>query len=218
MAPVSLTDPFALIIIVIGFALGGILKGATGAGMPVIVVPVIAAFYDVQLAVTLLVIPNFITSAFQLHRYRSHELTRGFTLQFVLSGMAGATVGTLFLVSLPATTLSVLMSIIIFIYIGLRLWLPDFQVPREKAHKTAWVAGGAGGVLQGALGISAPAAVTFLNAVKLPRPNFIFTASAFFAAMCIPQFTVQLYYGLMTWQIAALGLVEIGRASCRERV
>jgi uncharacterized membrane protein YfcA len=118
-------------------------------------------------------------------------------------------VGTLFLVTLPVTTLSVMMSVIIFIYIGLRLWRPDFQIPRAVANRTAWIAGGAGGVLQGALGISAPAAITFLNAVKLPRPNFIFTASAFFASMCIPQFALQLYYGLMTWQIATLGLVAV---------
>lgn len=209
MPSISLTDPLALIVIAIGFALGGILKGATGAGMPVIVVPVIAAFYDVRLAVVILVIPNFIINVLQLYRFRAHELSRGFSLQFVLSGMSGAVVGTLILVALPTEALNILMSLIIFVYIGLRLLRPDFQISRAVADRTAWMAGGAGGVLQGALGISAPIAVTFLNAVKLPRPNFIFTASLFFAGMCIPQMALQLKYGLMTSETVVFGLIAV---------
>lgn len=209
MLPISLADPFALIVIAIGFALGGILKGATGAGMPVIVVPLIGVFYDVQTAVILLVIPNFVTNILQVYRYRMHELTRSFTLRFVLSGMFGAVVGTLFLVTLPQAALSILMSLIIFIYIGLRLGRPNFHLARDVAQRFAWLAGGTGGILQGALGISAPVAVTFLNAIKLPRPNFIFTASAFFAAMCIPQFILQLSYGLLTLQTTMIGFLAV---------
>ena len=36
------------IIIVFSFVLAGILKGATGAGAPIITIPVISAFYDVR--------------------------------------------------------------------------------------------------------------------------------------------------------------------------
>ena len=51
MPDISLADPWALFAIALALALGGILKGATGAGMPVIAVPVIASIYGVQLAV-----------------------------------------------------------------------------------------------------------------------------------------------------------------------
>ncbi len=37
-------DPIIIIAILVAFALGGILKGATGARAPIITIPVIAAF------------------------------------------------------------------------------------------------------------------------------------------------------------------------------
>lgn len=209
MIDVSITDPVALIVIAIGLAMGGILKGATGAGMPVIAVPVIAAFYDIRLAVIIIIIPNFAINLQQLWRYRRDAGSRRVTAQLVVGGMIGAVVGTITLVSLPQTSLMLLMAAIILIYIALRLARPSFQIPLPIAERTAWIAGGLGGILQGALGISSPAAITFLSALKLPRPNFIFSASAFFAAMCIPQAIVATHYGLIDKQIALLGLISI---------
>ena len=43
------SDPIIIIAILVAFSLGGILKGATGAGAPIITIPVIAAFYDVRI-------------------------------------------------------------------------------------------------------------------------------------------------------------------------
>ena len=37
-------DPITIFAILVAFALGGTLKGATGAGAPIITIPVIAAF------------------------------------------------------------------------------------------------------------------------------------------------------------------------------
>jgi len=207
MQDITLTDPVSLGIIALGLAMGGILKGATGAGMPVITVPLIAAFYDVKLAVVIIVIPNFFVNMWQLYRYRTQGQASAITVPMVVAGMVGAVFGTVVLVTLPVDLLNLAMAGIIIIYISLRLLRPSFHITPRQARKTAWIAGGIGGILQGALGISSPAAITFLSAVRLPRPEFIFAASAFFAAMCVPQFIVQLAYGLITWQIAALGVL-----------
>lgn len=209
MMDAAITDPVALVVIALGLAMGGILKGATGAGMPVIAVPVIAVFSDIRLAVVIIVIPNFIINLQQLWRYRHDTGTHGLTVQMVVGGMGGAVLGTMALVSLPQTALMLLMAAVILVYIGLRLARPDFRISPELAHRTAWMVGGVGGVLQGALGISSPAAITFLSALKLPRPNFISTASAFFSAMCVPQVIVATGYGLIDARIALLGLVAI---------
>lgn len=206
---IDYSDPIAIIVILVGLAMGGILKGATGAGMPVIAVPVIAAFYDVRLAVIIIVIPNFFINASQVHKYRDTETSRSLTMQMVVFGMIGAILGTFFLVSLPANILHIAMAAVIFTYIALRLLRPDFKISQKLADKTAWIAGTIGGILQGALGISSPAAITFLSALKLPRPNFIFTASAFFAAMCIPQFILLTSYGLITLPLAIIGLLAV---------
>ena len=51
-------DPITIFAILAAFALGGTLKGATGAGAPIMTIPVIAAFYDVRIAVIIMVLPN----------------------------------------------------------------------------------------------------------------------------------------------------------------
>ena len=61
------SDPLIIIAILVAFSLGGILKGATGAGAPIITIPVIAAFYDVRIAVIIMVIPNLLTNIGQLY-------------------------------------------------------------------------------------------------------------------------------------------------------
>ena len=55
-------DFFSFAAIFLAFALGGILKGATGAGTPVIAIPVLTIFFDVQLAVIIMVMPNLISN------------------------------------------------------------------------------------------------------------------------------------------------------------
>ena len=95
------SDPVIIVAILIAFALGGILKGATGAGAPIVTIPVIAAFYDVRIAVIIMVIPNLLTNIGQLYQFRKTILPRFFTISFALGGGIGAFLGTILLVNLP---------------------------------------------------------------------------------------------------------------------
>ncbi len=209
MSPeISFTDPWGVFAIVVALGLGGILKGVTGAGVPLIAVPIIAAFYDIKVAVALLVIPNLMTNIWQGIRYRAHPLEKGFAIKFGICGALGAGLGTIMLAYLPSSALGLAIAIIIFIYVTLRLVLPNLQLPITHARRLLWPAGVFGGVLQGAVGISAPIAVTFLNAMRIPRSNFVFTISIFFGAMCLAQFPAQIAYGLMNWNIALFGLLS----------
>jgi uncharacterized membrane protein YfcA len=53
-------EPENLALIALALALGGILKGATGAGAPHLAVPVLVVLRDVQFAVAVFVMPNII--------------------------------------------------------------------------------------------------------------------------------------------------------------
>ena len=54
-------DLQTLIIVGLAFAIGGVIKGATGAGAPLIAVPVMTSFFDIRFAVAVFVLPNLIT-------------------------------------------------------------------------------------------------------------------------------------------------------------
>ena len=177
--------------------------------MPVIAIPFIAAFYDVRFAVALMVIPNFVTNLWQIKNYRIHDLDNNLATTFAISGIVGAGIGTLLLAYLPMTLLELLIAFIVFMYIILKFRSPEFHLPMHTILKWAGPSGTCAGVLQGAIGLSAPIAITFLHAARLPRPTFIYVVSLFFAGMCIIQLPLQAILGLMTWEIATLSIIAL---------
>ena len=187
-------DPIIIIAILVAFALGGILKGATGAGAPIITIPVIAAFYDVRVAVVIMVIPNLLTNIGQLYQFRKTIMPRFFTVSFALGGGLGALLGTILLANLSIKTLTLAVAFIIFIYISLKLIIPTWKLNYTKAKKLVFIMGAGGGVLQGAAGLSAPISLTFLNSMKLERNQFIPTISVYFGVMSLFQMPALYFY------------------------
>lgn len=206
---ISLTDPWALAAVVVAMMLGGILKGATGAGLPVIAVPVLASLYSVQIAVAVMVFPNLITNLRQVWKFRAAPIDPTFVRILAITGAIGAGLGTLVLAWVEPFYVQSVMIVIIVTYIGLRLARFNMHLQMSTAQRLVGPAGLIGGILQGSVGISAPAAVTFLNAIRLERTTFIFTVSSFFAATCVIQLPLQISYGIMTVNTALLGLFAL---------
>lgn len=195
--PLSSSLVLEILLVALCLASGGVLKGATGAGAPILAVPAMAALFDVRFAVMVMVLPNLTTNCWQGYRYRSHMPDRAFVLLMLAGGMTGVAVGTLALKALSSDTLSVVMALAVFFYIALRLSRPDWQLHMKLARKLAVPAGLAAGILQGAAGLSAPVSLTFLNALRLERPAYIATASVFFACFTFVQLVTAAGNGLL---------------------
>lgn len=202
-------DPFAYAAIFVALALGGTLKGAVGMGAPLIAVPVIASFVDVRFAVVLLVLPNLCTNSWQLWKYRGHHPKGGLGLRFALSGAGGAVIGSIVLANTSPEILSRLVAFTVLAYIGLRVARPGFQLAFDRGLRLSWPLGAVAGFMQGAGGISAPVSVSFLNALKLDRLQFIPTISLFFATMSLVQAPTLAWYGLLDWNLAFLGIFAV---------
>jgi uncharacterized protein len=203
------TSPLALLAIFLAFALGGILKGATGAGSPVIAVPVMTAFFDVKLAVAVMIVPNLLTNLMQLWKYRHRRLQGPLPWRFACGGAVGAMLGTWLLVSLPINVLSLLVSGGVVAYIALRFARPDFSLPMGLAQRISLPTGLLAGILQGASGLSAPVSITFLNAIRLERMLFISTISLFFAMMSAAQLPSLVAFGVVTPTTFVLSLAAM---------
>jgi len=201
-------DTITIIAILVAFALGGILKGATGAGAPIVTIPVIAAFYDVRIAVIIMVIPNLLTNIGQLYQFRKTILPSFFTVSFAIGGGIGAFIGTILLANLSIKILTLSVAFIVIIYILLKLIVPSWKLIYEKATKLVFIMGTAGGVLQGTAGLSAPISITFLNAMKLERNQFIPTISVYFGVMSIFQMPTLYYYDFLNFEIIAVSLIS----------
>ena len=202
------SDPVIIIAIFIAFALGGILKGATGAGAPIVTIPVMAAFYDVRIAVIIMVIPNLLTNIGQLYQFRKTILPRFFTISFALGGGIGAFLGTILLVNLPIKILTLSVACIVIIYILLKLIVPSWKLNYIKAKKLVFLMGAGGGILQGSAGLSAPISITFLNSMKLERNQFIPTISVYFGVMSIFQMPTLYYYDFLNLETIIMSCIS----------
>ncbi|TYB85170.1 sulfite exporter TauE/SafE family protein [Oceaniovalibus sp. ACAM 378] len=202
-------DPWPLAAVLLALVLGGMLKGATGAGAPVISVPVLAAVFDIRIAIVIMATPNLLTNIWQMWQFRGHGIGRAFTLGFAIAGAVGATLGTVILASLPLEALQLSTALVVIAYIALRLIRPDLSLLRTTADRIVLPMGFAAGILQGAAGVSAPISVSFLNAMRLSRPAFIATISAFFVVMSVVQVPVLFAYDLMTWQLFGVGALAL---------
>ena len=202
------SDPIIIIAILVAFSLGGILKGATGAGAPIITIPVIAAFYDVRIAVIIMVIPNLLTNIGQLYQFRKTILPKFFTLSFAIGGGIGAFLGTILLVNLSIKILTLSVAFIVIVYILLKLIVPSWKLTYEKAKKLVFLMGSLGGVLQGTAGLSAPISITFLNSMKLERNQFIPTISVYFGVMSIFQMPTLYYYNFLNLEIILVSCIS----------
>ena len=202
------SDPVIIVAIFIAFALGGILKGATGAGAPIVTIPVMAAFYDVRIAVIIMVIPNLLTNIGQLYQFRKTILPRFFTISFALGGGIGAFLGTILLVNLPIKILTLSVASIVIIYILLKLIVPSWKLNYIKAKKLVFLMGAGGGILQGSAGLSAPISITFLNSMKLERNQFIPTISVYFGVMSIFQMPTLYFYDFLNLETIIMSCIS----------
>ena len=62
MTGLELPDPIVMLTVAAALSVGGVIKGITGAGAPLLAIPVIAAFHDIRLAVAVMILPNIITN------------------------------------------------------------------------------------------------------------------------------------------------------------
>lgn len=193
----------------LGLALGGVLKGAVGAGAPLLAVPILSMLYDVPLAVAIFTLPNLMSNTWQSWHFRAHQVTPGLTWGFALAGAAGAAVGSAMLVGLPSDLLLLGVAGAVFLYIGFRLARPHWALDLALATRLAAPAGFAGGILQGVVGISAPASLAFLNAIRMEREAFIATISIFFVAMSLVQIPLLSAWGVLTPSRALLSAAAI---------
>jgi uncharacterized membrane protein YfcA len=189
--------PEIILIVAIGFLLGGILKGATGFGAPMIAVPLLAAAVDVRFAVVVFSLPNLVPNLWQTWAYRKTILPRPFLLRFVGAGMVGSVVGTMILSVARTDILMLVVAGVVFLYIGLRIGRPHWRLAYEPARKWAWIPGLLAGISQTAAGLSAPISITYLNAMRLERLTFMPTISCFFAGLGVVQIPMLVGMGFL---------------------
>lgn len=108
----------------------------------------------------------------------------------------GVGLGSVMLARLASDVLERIAAGTIVLYVALRLAKPHWRLPLAAANRLSVPVGTVAGVMQGASGLSAPVSITFLNALRPTREEFIATIWIFFVAISAVQFVTQWMLGL----------------------
>lgn len=190
-----------LVVIVAAIALGAFVKGATGSGLPMIAIPVMAAFLGVERAVVLMAIPGVVSNTWLLcvHRQRLPDTRDLPTL--LLTGIVGAVTGTWLLKTLDPRVLSLVLSAVVVGYVLTFVTRPGFRLRPELTRYLSAPVGGAAGALQGATGISGPLLATYLHAYRLERAVYVVSITTLYLVFSVAQ----------VFSLAGLGLYSPAR-------
>ena len=98
-----------LILIVVALGAGAIAKGATGMGLPLIAMPVMASAFGLQHAISIMTLPLLVTNIWQVWRLRGEAASPSlrFLVPMIIGGIAGVVAGTWALVEIDERILRI---------------------------------------------------------------------------------------------------------------
>jgi uncharacterized protein len=215
-------ESLALSALAIG--LGGLVKGATGFGLPLVAVPILASFLGVPHAIAVMMVPILVTNAWQIWTFRLARRNTGFLPVFLAAGTVGVVVGTWVLAVTPGPALMATLGVMLVLYVALALSKPTFQLKERAIRWLSPPMGVAAGILQGMTGIGAPVGGTFIHAMRLGRERHVFAVSAMFLTFGTVQTIALAFAGILTWSrllegafalLPAMAMMPLGAAIAR---
>jgi len=202
-------DFSTILILFLAFALGGIVKGATGAGSPIIAIPVLTIFFDAKLAVAVMAVPNLFSNIYQIKQFKNSIDDTKFSIRFGVFGAIGCLAGSIFFVFTSTRLIELLVAAVTILYVVFSLIKNSKKMSQKLADQLVFVFGIMGGFVQGTCGVSAPIALAYLNAIGMKRSEFIFTISCFFGAMAAIQLLSLSLLNFYTSKYLLIGIISI---------
>lgn len=191
------------------FLLAGTIKGTLGIGLPVTAVGLLTLVGDARLAVTLAIMPIFVTNVWQVFRTGGivRPLKKYWRVAIPMVALLYATA--LFATSVSTEVFSILLGVVIVVFSVLNLTTPTPEIPQNWDRPAQVVAGTLAGIFGGLTAIWAPPLVIYFLSNRLQKIEFINTIGAMFFVGSIPLMIGYVQNGLLWGQtgLASLALV-----------
>lgn len=192
-----------LIIVLAAVVVGATIKAITGMGLPLIVIPVAALFVDLEDAVVVIALPNVLANGVLATRERAQWPGTRDLPTLLVSGVAGAVIGTLVFVSVPEQPLVVALIVAIVGYVTLFFAHPDLRTSPARSKRLAPAVGTIAGMFQGAIGISGPIVGSWIHSYRLERGAHILSVTVLFCLTGTTQLAILIIDGELSGRVAA---------------
>ena len=191
------------IIALFAVVLGGIIRGFTGFGAALVIVPIVALVYDPKTAVVLHALIE-IPGIMQLLPDGIRDCERKTVVPMLLGVLVAVPAGMYFLVALDADIMRVAMSVSVLAMIG--LLATGWQYKNTVSPAVAASGGLIGGFFQGATGVGGPPIVALLmskgDAPRRTRGNILIMMGS----LLVFAMPAQYFYGLFYAEVVVLSM------------
>jgi uncharacterized protein len=163
----------ALVALVAVFVFGGVVKGVTGVGLPLVLVPLATQFVQVPVAVALVSVSMVVTNVVQsLEGGHTGKAVRHL-LPILIPLVMGSMLGTHLLISIDQRRLRLIVGIAFLFLAMLLLCLPRVRISPHTARWSAPFVGLGAGVLGGMSAIFGPPMIAYLVSSGVDPDTFV---------------------------------------------
>lgn len=187
----------SLIIMFIALAAGSFVKGIAGIGLPLIAIPVMAGFMDVDRAVAIMVVPGILINVYLLWTYRRHAVNFASLPLMIGVGVVGIIIGAWILSRTPEAYLLSFMALWLGGYLTSMLIKTPYGLPESIMKHTPAIVVGFAGIVQGAIGTAGPVLAPYIHSLNLKHPQFQFVISVLFQIFAIAQLFAFIWFGML---------------------
>jgi uncharacterized membrane protein YfcA len=209
----------ALLFAALGLLFAGTVKGAVGFGLPLIAAPVLAGFVGARTAVVVMSLVNLATVGVVVVRTGGVPVRpyAGLLAPILVAICLGVVVGAQLLATLSPTIVSALVGLTAMLFAVLAAARVKLKVPPHQRTLVGSTMGLLGGLLGGTTAVAGTPIVLYLQALGLPKRDFVLLLNLVLMISAIVQFVSYLALDLYTrevLEIAAISLicVSIGLA------
>ena len=203
-----MTDPALVTIVMVSFALAGLVKGVVGLGLPTVSLGILSLFVDLPTAMVLLIMPSLCTNIWQALAGGGFRQLVWRLWPFLLAAILMVHVGGALFTQIDVAFLERCLGVLLLLYAvsGLVGRVPHIVPHRERLIGIA--CGGINGLLTGLTGTLFVPGVMFLQALNLPRDRLVQAMGMLFAVSTASLGMALFWNGLILPGLGALsGLV-----------
>jgi uncharacterized membrane protein YfcA len=163
----------AIALITLTFFLAGIVKGATGMGLPTVAMGVLGLFMSPVTAASLLILPSFVTNIWQLLAGPSFIALLKRLWTMMLAIIIGTLLGASFMAGNSGVWATAALGVALASYAAYTLLAPPFSVPDKIEPWLSPIIGLLTGLMTGATGVFVIPAVPYIQALGFDRENLV---------------------------------------------
>lgn len=189
------------------FIAGGIVKGVSGIGLPMVTTPLMASLIGVAGAVVVVSMPVLMTNGVQVFQGGNFRKSLRRFSSLTIFSVLGTLLGTKALASFSGSILFLVLGVTILVAVVYSWLRPTLRIP---VRRESWISPGVGlfgGILGGLTSISAPPLVIYLYCLGLSKEEFVSGISLIYLASTVARIGGLVATGLMTRQLFLLSLL-----------